>query len=520
MTKKIDERLTDVLWRIENLYYIYTKDSELIPFKLNKYQRRILLDILEEREKGNKLIQLLILKCRQIGITTFFLIFNLDQALFNRGKNCALIAQGEEEMGEMFEKINVAWENFDKRISPIKVVQKTSTKYKFAHDSSIRVTLSTRGGTVNNLHISEIAKIGKKFPKREKEIQTGALQSVPKTNSIIVFESTAEGADGYFYDLVQDAIDGKNSYKFYFFPWWEEEDYQLEAPADFEFTEEEQQLRQIVFQKFQYWITKNQMTWYRWKKEDLKENISQEFPSYIEEAFLSTGNPFYDLNIVRQYSFVNPYKDSVIKGLDWYLPNEEYDKGRFQTYEDYMKDYISNRNDLIVGGDVAEGLETGDFSVIRVRNRNGDLIASYRGHIKPDELTKVIDRLYEMGMRNAVIGVERNNHGHAFFAASKNKVWEYMLFVERSVDKISKKPLQKMGWLTTGISRPLMLDEHEEAIRKGWLDMDKILQSEILTFFNINGKPQAANKKHDDVIMADAICLQMKKERPITEFML
>jgi len=33
-----------------------------------------------------------------------------------------------------------------------------------------------------------------------------------------------------------------------------------------------------------------------------------------------------------------------------------------------------------------------------------------------------------------------------------------------------------------------------------------------MTFVNKNGKPQADESCHDDVVIADAICLQMLKE--------
>ena len=53
--------------------------------------------------------------------------------------------------------------------------------------------------------------------------------------------------------------------------------------------------------------------------------------------------------------------------------------------------------DGLIGVDVAEGLITGDFSVIRFRSRKtGRLIASYRGHIDPEDLPKVIDRIYQL----------------------------------------------------------------------------------------------------------------------------
>lgn len=57
-----------------------------------------------------------------------------------------------------------------------------------------------------------------------------------------------------------------------------------------------------------------------------------------------------------------------------------------------------------------------------------------------------------------------------------------------------------------------MLDEHKEAINNFMIEMDDQLQSECYTFIIKNSKPQAEEKCNDDVVMADAICVQMLKE--------
>ena len=57
-----------------------------------------------------------------------------------------------------------------------------------------------------------------------------------------------------------------------------------------------------------------------------------------------------------------------------------------------------------------------------------------------------------------------------------------------------------------------MLDEYKIAIRDKLLEMDEELQKECYAFIVKNTKPQADTNNHDDVIIADAICLQMLKE--------
>lgn len=69
---------------------------------------------------------------------------------------------------------------------------------------------------------------------------------------------------------------------------------------------------------------------------------------------------------------------------------------RDSIYEDLFV-YKKMETNGLIGVDVAEGLVTGDFSVIRFRSRKTlELIASYRGHIDPEDLPNVIDRIYKL----------------------------------------------------------------------------------------------------------------------------
>lgn len=63
-----------------------------------------------------------------------------------------------------------------------------------------------------------------------------------------------------------------------------------------------------------------------------------------------------------------------------------------------------------------------------------------------------------------------------------------------------------------------MLDEHKEMIKNWLIEMDKELQDECYTFIIKNSKPQADDNCFDDVVMWDAICCQMLKEKVHDEY--
>ena len=67
----------DPKWYMENFLKIRDKKSQLIPFKLNNAQD-IVFDIMKDCEKNNKLKRFIVLKARQMGLSTLFegLIFH------------------------------------------------------------------------------------------------------------------------------------------------------------------------------------------------------------------------------------------------------------------------------------------------------------------------------------------------------------------------------------------------------------------------------------------------------------
>ena len=102
---------------------------------------------------------------------------------------------------------------------------------------STRVSTSMRSGTLQYLHVSEFGKICAQYPEKAREIVTGALNTV-EAGQFIVIESTAEGQEGAFYRMCEQARElaasGKTlsslDLKFHFFPWWKEPAYAL--PGD------------------------------------------------------------------------------------------------------------------------------------------------------------------------------------------------------------------------------------------------------------------------------------------------
>lgn len=260
----------------------------------------------------------IVLKCRQIGITTFFAILLLDQVLWNDNVSAGIIAQTIDDTKSIFQdKLKYAFDHLHPALRPLfKVVGDSAKELAFSHGSIIRVGTSLRGSTLQWLHISEFGKICAKDPEKAREIMTGSLQTV-HTGQHVFIESTAEGKEGYFYELCKAALQrvknnetlGPLDFKPRFFPWYKHFQYRLESPSPIP-EHLQEYFAKLSLEGFK--LTKEQQYWYAKKYELLKEDTLREFPTTPEEAFQASQDGYwyarqmkelYDLGHIDRVSY-------------------------------------------------------------------------------------------------------------------------------------------------------------------------------------------------------------------------
>lgn len=216
MTIQIRDQLHDPIWRLNNLYTIQDKTGNRVPFRPNHSQ----LAYLQDCSKSD-----IILKARQLGFATLMAIVGLDEVIFLNDWRAAIIAHTINDATEIFEtKVKFPYDNLADGIRAARPAKNDRAgMLRFEHGSSIRVATSARSGTLQRLHVSEFGKICANYPKKAREIVTGAFPAVGKNAKTI--ESTAEGQEGYFFQFCQEAQRGDGQFKFHFFPWWRDPAY-------------------------------------------------------------------------------------------------------------------------------------------------------------------------------------------------------------------------------------------------------------------------------------------------------
>lgn len=275
--------ISDLSWRLNNLYTIIDKNGYQCKFQFNYAQKALY---------SNLWYNNVILKARQLGISTFVSLYFLDACLFKPNVAAGIIAHTREDAEHMFKRIKFA---YDQLPSPIKDFRSATVdsarELIFNNNSSLRVGTSMRGSTLQYLHISEFGKICAHFPDKAREIITGSLNTLGSRQYVFI-ESTAEGREGHFYDICQESHALKLAkkrltpvdYAFHFYPWHECPDYVLEEsvkiPPEIEEYFNRLRSKGIV-------LSKEQKGWYFKKLQLQKEDMKREYPSTPEESFES-----------------------------------------------------------------------------------------------------------------------------------------------------------------------------------------------------------------------------------------
>ncbi len=276
-------------WRLNNLYRIIDRNSNSIPFKLNHIQ----CDVLDNLHNRN-----LILKARQLGMSTFGVLYLLDEVLFHENIAAGIVSYSLEHAQHIFKRIiGHALDTLPKEIKSLSgIVQRSAREISFNNGSSLRVDTTLRGGSYPLVLVSEFGKTCARNPQKAEEVITGTLQAVPRDGTIII-ESTAEGSEGFFAEMVLEAARRGNAgisnleYKLFFYSWMEEPSYALEEKVNYDVSLTD------YFDKIEkethFKITQPQRNWYAVQTKILGDKIKQEFPSNVTEAFLASSDAFY-----------------------------------------------------------------------------------------------------------------------------------------------------------------------------------------------------------------------------------
>ena len=490
----IDPRLVDREWRLDNLYKVINEAGEIVQFKLRPAQKKLL------REMHYKNI---ILKARQLGFTTFICIFLLDYALFNRNKQIGIIGPTQNDTSVIFRKIKVAWESFPdpiKKFLGLSTLGDSKVEYEFTNGSIMRIATSLRSGTYQAVLITEFGKICSRFPDKAEEIITGTLPAVP-ANGLIFIESTAEGEDGPYYDMVQDAMEAKKmqrvlttkEYKFFFFPWYDNPADVVagDVPISSEVNEYLNKVERITMKT----LTKEQRNWYYLEGKIQKFKMKQEHPSTPDEAFLTSGNKLFEGQMIDTHR-------------ELYVADPIAIEGDFVIYKRFVKSHVYG-----LGADVSQGVKRDSSTIAVIDFTTGELVMTYRSN-EIDPVTFAHDIKKAALMYGGCIAAPEANNVGLTTCVTLHSIYPN-IYTQQREGTLEITSTNKLGWLTTTLTKPKMMYELSEAIGDENIriyDESVLLEAKRMNKEDTLQVQFAADSmtRHFDLVTAVAIAWQMR----------
>jgi hypothetical protein len=279
-----------------------------------------------------------------------------------------------------------------------------------------------------------------------------------------------------------------------FLPWYIQDEYRDDVPGGFTRSPEEEELVATLG------LDDAQLVWRRRKiAETSRDLFMQEYPSTAEEAFLTSGRPVFNPDLLNRMlkEATEPLHRMELEGTTW----EKNSRGPLQVWYPW-----DPHETYYIGADVAEGVRGGDFSVAQVLDSKKRLVAQYRRHIDPDSFGDV---LYHLGRlyNDAEVIVESNNHGLTTLTRLIKGLNYPNAYSETVLDKITETETIKMGFMVNAKTKPLIIDGLRQAMREGPIEIrDSTTLRELQTFVvKDNGKMEHEEGCHDDTVMALAL---------------
>ena len=467
-----DEQLVAFLHFCETCVFIRHPDPNRGRIQFQPFEAQI-----EAVESWMSCRYSLVLKARQIGFSTLVAIYALWMAALHPDRQILMLSRTERDAIKLLQKAKYAmqylpeWMKF--RVGPVNVTQ---TKMEFTNNSVIESLPSNtpaRGESASLVIVDELA-----FLPNSEEAWASIEPSADVGGRVIML-STANGEGNLFHKLWVEASAGNNRFEPLFFPWS---------------------------------ANGRDQDWYDSKASDTEEwQMAQEYPDSAEDAFLKSGRPVFNLKRLREYELRDPIAVGFLN-LAGVFTEDASVESPMSIWE-----FPTEGEKYVLGVDVAQGFEHGDFSSVHViACRNPALVATYHARVEPDILGRdILPKIGEL-YNQALIGVESNQHGLTTLKYLQATRY-FPIYYERSPKYKRSVPTDVLGFRTSQVTKPLIIDELAGTLR-GVFDMpDKHTMAELKTF-TYNDKGKMSGSPYDDRTMSLAIGNYMRKFVFFAEF--
>ena len=481
-----------------------------------------------------------ILKGRQLGITTISLALDLYWHFTHAGLGGTLVTDTEENRDMFRGTLSAYMEGLPKEYK-IPLVNHNRTQLTLKNRSRLFYQVAGtrakgglgRGKGITFLHGTETSSWG------DEEGLASLKASLAETNDdrLYIFESTARGFN-MFHDMYTTAKRARTQ-KAIFCGWWRNEFYSASPDSDVyktywdgKLTVEEKEWTKDIKKLYNFEINSRQMAWWRWKLfEGMKDDslMYQEFPPTEDYAFVMTGTSFFSnarctdaMKIAKKISF-----DSYRYVMGSYFHDTQVVKSteRLATLKIYEEPV--EQGYYVIGADPAYGssdwADRFSIQVFRVYADAMEQVAEFAtSEMNTYQFAWVIAHLAG-AYKNSTLNLEVNGPGQAVInelrnlkrqAASMGGVMGNDLmnvygsmqqYIWRRNDTLGGMS-NSIGWLTTQQSKERMLTYMKDYFERGMMDIFSMeLIDEMKTVVRDQGSIEATGRNKDDRVIAAAL---------------
>lgn len=457
--------------------------------------------------KARKLRQIR-LKARQLGWTTLATGLVFWSVFFHENTPWLIAAQGQDDASvTMAQQIKAPYNHLPSWMQQRgpQVTRDGAEDFNFDNGSRIRVIPSTassgRGDAMFGALLDEAA-----FAEESADL-FAAID--PMCYGPMFVFSTANGMGNFFHETWLDSLQTDSVWEGKFRAWHE-------RPG-------------------------RDAAWYR--QQELKYRntphlLFQEYPSTAEEAFSKSGRvalpidrieanqEFFDaperLSIPQLIAEYDPWAETprvelermfeaaVIDPRKWGEVPEVHVWRRPEIVRD-EHGRLAYEPNYVIGADVAEGLEHGDFSTIVIIDSNSqEVVATVKDHLSLatfDVLLEMLGRWYH----TALLGPERNNHGMVPLVALQGRQYPRLFRMDFMAQIKTTDRSPRYGWHTGAATKPKLVTDMADFLGDGLVQIhDERFLVEARTFLS-NGKGgyEASSGNHDDLVLGVGIAIQL-----------
>ena len=521
--------------------------KQLVPFKLNRGQRKLLASFEKQRLKG-KPIRGILVKARQWGGSTLTQMYMLWLQLFHyENWHSVIVSQFKAQSANIRNMITKVVRNYPRSANKptLKTLPGTqNVKYIVQRGSEIHTGSAENPDAVRSFdvamaHMSEVGLWASTQTKSGDDLVQALYASIPDVpGTFILMESTAKGIGTFFHEQWLGAVSGEVEMEPVFVAWYEIEMYTKPITNKERFC--------ASMSDYNHWqwrqgASLEGINWYISYQKGKKYSDFQmrsEYPTTAEEAFQSnSGRYFTDDAIeearrsIKQPIFIGDIRGDGLTGENSLKNIRIFEKDTggeellkiWAMPETNKEEVIENRYLVVV--DIGGKSYKADNSVISVFDRVAlmspfgamERVAMWKGHIDHDILAwkgAQIATYYD----NALLVIESNTidsrdkkkaesvlyEGDHFYTVIDELALEYDNLYARGVapdTPVDKGKELKYGWHMNKKTKYQAYDRYTAALRdceyieRSFEAVNEMQWLEI----KLNGQIEATAGKRDDI---------------------